>query len=680
MMRFLALFVLVLPVVAVKTSSKDALGLDLDAESEARPVMKVVKLLQDMKKQLDADLADDKEVHEKMVCWCETNEKEKTKAIEEGEIQIQSLKAFLGEAAGQIAEMKVKRKETKEELASDQKALGDATALRLKDEAAFGKDESDTVVAIKATKDAIEVLSKHNAGLVEVRAVASKLQSAKVVEMGILDNLKRAALKDFVHDAQGATSFLSIPGFQSYGSQSGQIFGILNQMKDDFEDHLQEINDEEDKAKKDYAALKSAKEDQISDGKKEVIDLDKRLGNVGEKQAQADKDLKDATEQLANDREFLANLQTKCKEHNEEYDTRVKDRLEEIKAVEGAIKFLNDEDSFKLFDKTLSFLQTSSAEAEQMQMRRVNAASTLERVAAETGSPMLAMLAGRVRLDAFTEVKKAISGMVAELTKQQQDEVEHKDWCVKEMNENTKDTAAANSKRDTLSVKRDDLKKSIETLSKQIETAKGEVAESKNQMAKASDTREAANADYQQTITDQRMTQMVLGKALNSLRQVYALLENGQRRGPGAAVAQVGGQAPVKFKKYGKNAGGGQALTLLEGILADSKKAEADAIKAEQNAQTTYEQFMLDSNKGLEKKAEQISTLSGNRAKAEEELNMAKKDLAATDKRLNNLAAEKDDLHGSCDFVMKNFKVRQDARQAETDALKEAMAILSGAK
>ena len=52
------------------------------------------------------------EVHEKMVCWCETNEKEKTKAIEDGGLEIQRLKAFLGEAAGKIAELKVSRKDT----------------------------------------------------------------------------------------------------------------------------------------------------------------------------------------------------------------------------------------------------------------------------------------------------------------------------------------------------------------------------------------------------------------------------------------------------------------------------------------------------------------------------------------------------------------------------------------
>lgn len=38
------------------------------------------------------------------------------------------------------------------------------------------------------------------------------------------------------------------------------------------------------------------------------------------------------------------------------------------------------------------------------------------------------------------------------------------------------------------------------------------------------------------------------------------------------------------------------------------------------------------------------------------------------------------DLHASCDYVMKNFDVRQTARSEEKDALKEATAILSGMK
>jgi len=44
--------------------------------------------------------------------------------------------------------------------------------------------------------------------------------------------------------------------------------------------------------------------------------------------------------------------------------------------------------------------------------------------------------------------------------------------------------------------------------------------------------------------------------------------------------------------------------------------------------------------------------------------------------QLSNYNAE---LHQSCDFVVKNFELRQTARDEEVEALRQAKAILSGA-
>merc|ERR1719305_855441 len=73
-------------------------------------------------------------------------------------------------------------------------------------------------------------------------------------------------LRSFLHNAQSASSFLAIPGMQSYAPQSGQIFGILQQMKEDFEVNLAEAQKAEAKAKAEYESLKAAKEDEIDTG------------------------------------------------------------------------------------------------------------------------------------------------------------------------------------------------------------------------------------------------------------------------------------------------------------------------------------------------------------------------------------------------------------------------------
>merc|ERR1719502_1451742 len=77
----------------------------LQADGE-RPVMKIVRLLQDMKAELEKEKADDEAVFEMLDCWCKTNEEEKTKAIEVGEAKVADLKAAMGEFAAKIEELR----------------------------------------------------------------------------------------------------------------------------------------------------------------------------------------------------------------------------------------------------------------------------------------------------------------------------------------------------------------------------------------------------------------------------------------------------------------------------------------------------------------------------------------------------------------------------------------------
>merc|ERR1719267_341097 len=90
MMRYLLLHVLLV--------SASALILD-EVDAKNRPVTKVVTLLKDMSAQLEKEGEEDEEVYDKMVCWCETNDKEKTQAIANGEAHSGELEATIQEMA-----------------------------------------------------------------------------------------------------------------------------------------------------------------------------------------------------------------------------------------------------------------------------------------------------------------------------------------------------------------------------------------------------------------------------------------------------------------------------------------------------------------------------------------------------------------------------------------------------
>merc|ERR1719314_58664 len=74
-------------------------------DAKNRPVSKVVTLLKDMIAQLEKEAEEDEEVYEAIGCWCETNDKEKTKAISDAEQHIADLTALIEELTGTSAEL-----------------------------------------------------------------------------------------------------------------------------------------------------------------------------------------------------------------------------------------------------------------------------------------------------------------------------------------------------------------------------------------------------------------------------------------------------------------------------------------------------------------------------------------------------------------------------------------------
>jgi len=245
--------------------------------------------LQDMKVELQNDLEDDKIVHEKLDCWCKTNNQEKSASISSGDAQSKQLVATIDETAAKMVEIKTKRDETQKEVDRDWAASNEAKELRMKENKEFHDEEVRLTEAIQAADQAIQVLSRVNPEFAQVRAAARHLRDAQVLTLASLSGANKLALRSFMDDVQGASSFLAIPGMKSYASQSGEIFGILKQMREPWKKSLGTIKEDEVKAVKDFEAMKAAKEEEIAAGKKLVVQLEEEFADFGEKNVQAKK-------------------------------------------------------------------------------------------------------------------------------------------------------------------------------------------------------------------------------------------------------------------------------------------------------------------------------------------------------------------------------------------------------
>jgi len=662
----------------MEISAHSSLSFDIEA-AKNRPVTKVVNLLKDMLKQLEKEAEEDEDIFDKLACWCETNDKEKTKSIVDAETRIKDLTVSIEELSASSARLNTEIKNLNKEVADNQAALDAATAIRQKELAEFNAEEKDLLLSIQALKQAVTVLSKHNSAAFlqtdgpNMQAVASTIQyqlaSHSDLLQGVLSAEERKTVAAFVQAPMDY--FDAEPTFkQSYAPQSGEIFGILKQMKESFETNLAETQKDEASNVAAFQQLKAAKEDEIVAGQEQSETKVQELASTDEKNAQAKEDLDDTKASLTEDEAFLTMLKEKCSSTDAEWEARQKTRQLEMEACSKALAVLSSDEAHDLFTKTFNpaFLQV-----EEHSERRTEAASVLKAMALKNNNPRLAALAMKVKLDAFVRVKKAIDDMVTQLLAEKADEIKHKDFCVEEFNTNQIQTERKDREKEDLIALIEDLELTIKTLAAEIDTLKSEIAQLNVEMKRAGEDRDKQNKEFQQIVADQRAAQKLLTAALEILKGFYEKKE--------AALVQTEGPPPPPgFKEYKKSGAAGGVMGMIQEIINDAKKMEAEALRAEEEAQAAYEQFVKDSNASIQEKTKSQVNKTEEKAKAEENMNQAIQDKEAALLELEQLSNYNAELHQSCDFVMKNFEIRQTARDEEIEALKQAKSILSGAK
>jgi len=219
----------------------------------------------------------------------------------------------------------------------------------------------------------------------------------------------------------------------------------------------------------------------------------------------------------------------------------------------------------------------------------------------------------------------------------------------------------------------DDAKDLIKQLAEEIAAAEAEIAETETEKLKASETRQEENSEFQATVKDQRDAQAILNKALNRLKQFYK--KKGFLQAPGDAL----GDAPDDFKAYKKNSAAAGVLQLISNVIEDSEKTEKECISAEETSQTEYETFIGNANDSIKALKNEVTCKREQTADTKAELSTLKGDHTDLGNQLTALGNESKDLHTQCDFLLKNFDIRQQAHASEMEALANAKAILSGA-
>merc|ERR1719160_150837 len=366
-------------------------------------------------------------------------------------------------------------------------------------------------------------------------------------------------------------------------------------------------------------------EDEIESGSEQVETKKSQLAGAEEKCATDKQALADTTAALKADRDFMAMLKSTCASADAQMEERQKQRAVEIEGVSKALAILSSDEAHALFTKTFnpaaSFVQlrqiTAHTGSASLEARRVAVAAELINAAKKHHDPKLALLATKVKLAQFTEVKKAIDTMISDIEQQAANEVKLKDFCVKAKAENAHTDAVLQKDKEMSVSKIKDLSNTIEALETDIEALQAEIAEMQIELSKAKENRATENKEFQQTVADQRATQQLIASALEVLKGVYGSAALVQMGSKSLQAPEAGGPPPPGFKTYEKSSGSGGVMGLMEGCIAEAKALEQEAVRGEESAQSAYEDFVKDTQASVEADQTEIANKKEAKGKAE---------------------------------------------------------------
>jgi len=648
------------------------------------PLQKLIQLLDGMvakgKKEKIEEQVEFAKFHE----WCDGMRAEKTTSIAEAAAQIEQLLADIDKANADAAVLGEEVAQHEAAVAKAQSELKAAAAVREKEYADFSAESSDLSESIDACERAISTLKARSKDVPQMLLQVQRARAVPGYAKAVI-----SAFLDMKTDGSAAA-----PEANAYEFQSGSVVELLEKLAAKFKEQLLTLQKEEMTAKGNFQLLKQQLTDNIEADNKATSE--KKAAKAGKlEDAEEAKGAVKVTEKTkADDETVLADTSAECLARSSEFEKNQATRADEVKAIESALSILSSDvvkGNAETYLPTLLQVPMSHHGRALVQQPRGSDAAVRQRVleflqgrAKRLGSTYLAMAAAHVQSDPFAKVKKMIKDLIVKLMEQTNAEADEHGYCTTEMatNKETRENKAAEVEELTATVEK--LTAESAQLASEIQELTDDIAEIKGQQAEATKIRSEEKATNSQTAKDAKEAAMAVQRATEVLKEFYskaaeaALLQGGA---DGRAVSEAlrsemaaadKGKAPYK----GMQASSGGIFGLLEVVLSDFTRLEAQTLADEESAQSSFEKFMDESTENVAVKEAEAEHKSNSRQMADEKNMQTKKELGLTQAELDKALNYYDKLKEQCADTGLSYEERKKAREEEIQSLKEALAIL----
>jgi len=664
------------------------------------PVQKVVELLGECKAKVLKDLEAEKASMTEFSAYCDDEAKEKGYAIETAAGSIETLKATIEESTATIATSDDEISTLGTVIATKEKELADATALRKSGNADFVVAEKELLETIDQLGRAATVLKK---GMSFAQTRGGKFQVNKQSEEAI-NALKtiiesqwvgagsrrtlQAFLQSKANSQESEDDDLSLDQPQAksvaYESSSGNIVQAVEDMQGKAEDTLSETRKKEMEESQSFSMLEAGMVNEIENSKEKLSAASKLKADSEQKLQEANGELVETTKSKGADEAYLETLKTECQAKAVEYEETMKMGKEEIAAIGKASTILEEGVTALVQVKTRTRRASArwmpaddTDDSDAMADARAKVVDIFKGLASERKSFVFSQLASMAASDPFEKIKGLINDMIEKLLKEAQEAATHEAFCQEEMGKTKKSQEDKTMKLEKFSARVDEASSKLAELTESVKTLEAEVAEIDKATAEATAIRTKENEEFQKVSKEYKDSATAVAQAIEVLQNFYS----------GAALIQLKSQVQLKSKMKararstdsGVNDGAaGVIIGVLETAQEDftSLLAETEAIESE--AQSAFDKMMTENKVAKATKSAEAKAKQSEIKSVTSSLEMSKEDQASTGKELDAVLAYLDKLKPECESKAMSYEEKKAAREAEIEGLKSALDILSG--
>jgi len=638
------------------------------ARAGANPIGKVLELIGNLQAKVIQEGEEAQKLYDEFAEWCEDRSKDLGFEVKTAQADSEALTAAINEEEALSASLNTKIGETAGSISEDEADLKAATAIREKEVAVFQAEEKELMEVVDMIERATGILERELKGgslLQSQTRSATSLASAlsTMVQAAMIGSEDASKLTALVQSAANTddSDEMGAPDPDAYEGHSSSIIDTLSDLGEKAQTQLDECRTKETAALQAYEMTKQSLTDQIRFANKDLAEAKGNLAASAEKKSTAQGDLAVTTKDLKADLEAKSELHHECMTKAEDFETEVKDRTEELKALAEAKKIIQEMTgaaAAQSYDSAASFVQVSAKA--KATSGNFEVARMIRELGAKHHAAALTQLASRISQamhystgDPFEKIRGMISDMLEKLQGEADADATKKAYCDKEMGESTEKKSDKEDELEKLSTKIDQMTAESAKLKEEVAALQNSLSKLATSQAEMDKLRSEEKALFEKIKAEIEMGLEGVKKALSVLKEYYGKAEGGSSGGAGSGI-----------------------IGLLEVCESDFSKDLAEIVSAEETAVATYETETKENEIEKATKEGNVKFKTKESASLDKASAEATSDKAGVKEEYDAVLEYFSKIQGECVAKPETYEERVKRRTAEIAGLKEALSVL----